>query len=137
MLKTHRIHRRFPRLDVIHHLRRTVLPHQQHRALRREALMAAIGGHGGHIAGLHDHPCARRAGIFIATVPLNFVTHLEEPLNAIVAVNHGQNMLLRRRTAETKLHYRRERRIPRHLRARQEREQIECMDFVLEARFGM
>src|SRR5258706_3166942 len=87
-------------LDLVDEAGRTVLPHQQHRALRAEALVAAVGGHGCHVTGLHDHARHRLAGVLVAAIPENLVGHLKEPLDAIVAVDDGQHVLLRRRAHE-------------------------------------
>src|SRR5882762_5950936 len=78
-------------LDLVDEAGRTVLPHQQHRALRAEALVAAVGGHGCHVTGLHDHARHRLAGVLVAAIPENLVGHLKEPLDAIVAVDDGQH----------------------------------------------
>src|SRR4051794_41537381 len=46
---------RLARRDQLGQLRRRVLPHEEHRPLRREALVADVAGHGGHVTRPH-HP---------------------------------------------------------------------------------
>src|SRR5262245_13436451 len=57
-------------LDLVHEAGRPVLPHEEHRALRAESLVAAIGRHRGHVARLHDDARHGLAGVLVAAVPM-------------------------------------------------------------------
>src|SRR5690606_24942971 len=74
--------------------RRAVLHHHQHRALGSEALVANVGGHGADVAGLHHDAAARGAAVLVGDLPVNLVGQLDEPLVAVVAVDHRQHVLL-------------------------------------------
>ena len=74
--------------------RRAVLPHQQHRALRRVALVADVGRHRRDVARLHDH-AARGAPVSrSSTSQMISSRQLDEPLDAVVAVDDRQDVLL-------------------------------------------
>src|SRR4029077_2060006 len=64
-----------------------ILPDQQHRALRREPLMADIGGHRRDVTSFHRHARARRTGLSIRHVPDYFIAQLNEPFDSIVAMD--------------------------------------------------
>src|SRR6476619_6088739 len=88
------------------HLRqlgRSVLPHQQHRALRAVALMADVAGHGRDVAGLHRDLGAWSAAVAVLHVPHDLVAELDEPLDTVVAVEHRQHVLLTGRAVEAGL----------------------------------
>ncbi|MPM50858.1 hypothetical protein SDC9_97604 [bioreactor metagenome] len=99
--------------------------------------MAAISGHGGDVARLHDHAGQRLAGVLVGAVPLDLVAHLKEPFHAVVGVQNGQDVLFSRRAHVAVLDHAGERRIPRDLRAAQEGEQVEGVHLVLEPRLWM
>src|SRR5258706_7593074 len=52
-------------LDLVDEAGRTVLPHQQHRALRAETLVAAVGGPGCPLTRLHVPARHRHAAVFL------------------------------------------------------------------------
>src|SRR5918995_7541623 len=73
---------------------RPVLPDEQHRPLGRVALVAGVGGGGGHVAGLHDDARSPGARLLVGDVPLDLVGQLHEPLDPVVAVDDRQDVLL-------------------------------------------
>src|SRR5712691_3830624 len=83
-----------------------ILPHQQHRTLRREALMPDVGRHRANIARLHHCTRARYPAIPIRDLPMNFVAQLHEPFDAVVAMNNRQGKFLSGRTQHRVLHHR-------------------------------
>src|SRR5205814_8064981 len=85
---------------------------------------------------LHRHPRAHSARVAVLDLPLDLVAELHEPLHAIVAVDHRQDVLLGRRAVEARLAHGHYRRIPRDAGTRQIGEEIEGNDLVLEARLG-
>src|SRR5581483_6151868 len=74
-------------LVALGQIRGGVLPDQQHRALLRETLVADVGGHRGDVARLHGQPRSRAPGLAVGDLPGDLVGQLQEPLDAIVAVN--------------------------------------------------
>src|SRR6185503_1199589 len=116
--------------------RRGVLPHEQHRALRREPAVTDVRGHGGDVARLHRHPRAHGAGLAVLDLPLDLVAELHEPLDAVVAVDDRQDVLLRRRAVEARLADGDDRGVPGHVGAGEVGEQVEADHLVLEARLG-
>ena len=69
--------------------------------------------------------------VFIADVPDDLVGELQEPLHAVVAVKDRQHEFLGGRAKEALLAHGRDRRIPRHVRARQVFEETERMQRAL------
>jgi hypothetical protein len=123
--------------DHLGEVGRPVLPDEQHRPLGRVALVADVGGHGGHVAGLHDDARPPGARLLVGDVPLDLVGQLHEPLDPVVAVDDRQDVLLGGRAVEAVFAHRYDRRVPRHVGTRQVGEQVEGGHLVLEAGLGV
>ena len=110
-----------------------VLPYEEHRALGREALVADVGRHRGHVAGLHQDAGARPAGLAVADVPFDLVGELDKPLDPIVPVDDGKDVFLGGRAIQRFAADRGDRRIPGDIRAAQILEQAEGVQLAFEA----
>jgi len=96
-----------------------------------------IRRHCGDIACLHQYACTWATGVFIVDIPHNFVRQLHEPLNTIITVNDGQDVLLSRRAEQTIFAYRGDRRVPSYVRARQISKEIEAVQLFFKAGLSM
>ena len=81
-------------------------------------------------------PRAHGAGVAVLDLPVDLVAQLHEPLDAVVAVDDRQDVLLGRRAVEAVLADRDDRRVPGDVGARQVGEQVEGDHLVLEAGLG-
>src|SRR6266508_391316 len=135
-LEVDRIGRRLPRRDERGKLGCAVLPHQQHRALGRIALVPDVGRHGRHVSGFHDDPGPAGPRVPVLDRPVDLVAQLHEPLHPIVPVDDGQNVLLGGRTVQAVLAHGDDRGVPRHVGAGQVGEQVERAHLTLEAGLG-
>ena len=68
--------------------------------------MTNVSGHGRNIARLHDDFGTGCTGILVFNFPFNFITKLNEPFNAIIAVLDGQNVFLGGGTAQAAFQHR-------------------------------
>src|SRR6202000_789169 len=73
----------------------------------------------------------------ILDVPDDFVAYLDEPLNAVVAVKNGQQMLLGGPAVRAFLTVRHHRRHPRNVGSGSISEHVKRMNLVFKTRFGM
>ncbi len=95
--------------------------------------MTDVGRHRSDIARVHRDAGTRLAAILVGDVPDDLVGQLQEPLDAVVAMEHRQHEFLGGRTEQALLANGGDRRIPRHVRARQVLEETERVQRVLKA----